>query len=314
MAYSTEISRDRPGAFLFLIDQSRSMNKQFGLGHDGSPASRAAVVAEALNVTVGELVNRCMRDEGVRDYFDVGIIGYGRTNRPAFCWEDGLTGRSMVSVSEVAENARIERIEIETEVRDQLVTETAVVSKWVTPVAAESTPMNAALILARGTLEEWIYRHPTSFPPVVINISDGMANDVDSDQELLVTAQRLTSLKTMDGNVLMINCHISGEKTKPIVFPWSAMQLPDDPYARLLFEMSSEMSPRHRAIVCELFERDPEATPTMRGMAFNADAVALVKLLDIGTRQAVTEPMDSGLRTPATRGARASEPDIRSTS
>ncbi|CAK0740508.1 VWFA domain-containing protein [uncultured Gammaproteobacteria bacterium] len=298
MTYSQEISRDRRGVFLFLVDQSRSMDKEFGKDDSGQAVNRATVVANALNCTLEELVNRCMRDEGVRDYFDIGIIGYGRTNRPEFCWRNGLANRKLVSISEVAENAEIEQREISTMVRGRAVTEQITVSRWIEPVAGESTPMNAAFRLAAGTLEEWIYSHPTSFPPVVINITDGMANDVSSEEELLASAQRMTALKTSDGATLLINCHISGGNDAPVVFPWSSMQLPRDPYAKLLFEMSSELSARHRAIICEIFDRDPSSTPSIRGMAFNADAVALVKLLDIGTRQAFTfaTPPESGNR------------------
>lgn len=294
MSYSHEICQESPGAFLFLVDQSRSMNKPFGTDDAGNTIDRAAVVAEALNSTLAELVNRCMRDEGVRDYFEIGVIGYGQTNRPAFCWEDGLAGRTIVPISEVAEHARTEKAKVETMVRGELVTEDVTVSKWLTPIAVESTPMNAALNLARATIEEWIYRHPKSFPPIVINITDGMANDVSTDEELLVTARRLTSLKTTDGNVMLINCHIAGSGISPVVFPWSPLELPDSPYAKLLFEMSSEMPPRYKAVICEIFDRDPTTTPSVRGVAYNADAVALVKLLDIGTRQAFVFPEASG--------------------
>ncbi len=290
MSYTQEISRDRPGVFLFLIDQSRSMKKPFGTDEQGKPISRATVVADALNSTLEELVNRCMRDEGVRDYFDVGIIGYGRTNRPEFCWQGGLAGRTLVPLSEVAQHACIEEQQIKTRVRDQMVDETITVSRWIDPVAVESTPMNGAFNLANNTLAEWIYHHPTSFPPIVINITDGMANDVNTPQELLATAQRLTSLKTSDGNVSLMNCHISDQTKKPLFFPWNSIELPEDAYAHLLFEMSSELNDRSRAIICEIFDRDLEATPTIRAMAFNADAVALVKLLDIGTRQAIVLP------------------------
>lgn len=288
LAYSQEISRDRRGAFIFLIDQSRSMNKPFSVDEGGNEVSRAEVVANALNRTLEELVNRCMRDEGVRDYFDIGIIGYGRTSRPEFCWRGTLAGRKLVPISEVADNAELEEKEITTMVRGQPVTERVVVARWIEPVAEESTPMNGALRLAHATLEEWIYANPTSFPPVVINITDGMANDVNSEQELLNTALRLTQLKTGDGNALLINCHISGGDQAPVVFPWNPMQLPRDAYAKLLFDMSSELSDRHRAIICEICDLDLASTPTIKGMAFNADAVALVKLLDIGTRQAVS--------------------------
>ncbi len=296
MTYSQEISRDFPGAFLFLVDQSRSMNKPFGTAADGQPVVRAEVVADALNKTLEELVNRCMRDEGVSDYFEIGVIGYGKTNRPSFCWENGLAGRAMVPISEVAANARVEECEVETVVRGKTVTETVTVSRWLTPLAAESTPMNAALHLARGALEEWIFRHPKSFPPIVINITDGMANDVDTDEKLLVTARRLTSLQTTDGNVLLVNCHITGDGDNPVIFPWSPLELPEEPYARLLFQMSSEMPPRYRSVICEIFERDLDSTPAIRGMAFNADGIALVKLLDIGTRQAFVFPESAALQ------------------
>jgi hypothetical protein len=287
VAYSQEISRDQRGAFIFLVDQSKSMNTTFGVDDNGQTISRAQVVADALNRTLDELINRCMRDEGVRDYFDIGVIGYGRTNRAEFCWLGALAGRSLVPISEVAENADTIEEETTIMVRGQPVVERVAVSRWVAPVAVESTPMNGALRLAQSILEPWISANPGSFPPAVINITDGMANDVDSDEELLATARRLTGLKTNDGHVLLMNCHISGGDDAPVVFPSSAGQLPDDTYARLLFEMSSELSGRHRAIICELFERDLKTTPTLRGMAFNADAVALVKLLDIGTRPAI---------------------------
>ncbi|MEG3620035.1 hypothetical protein V5T82_16340 [Magnetovibrio sp. PR-2] len=286
MAYSQEICRDYPGAFLFLVDQSRSMDKPFGIDANGKPVERARVVADALNSTLEEIVNRCMRDEGVSNYFDVGIIGYGQGPRPQFCWEGGLKGQAMVPISEVSKNAKVETVETETMVRGEIVKENTTVSRWLEPVAAESTPMNGALNLARAAIEDWIFRHPKSFPPIVINITDGMANDVNSEEELLISARRLTSLKTTDGNVLLVNCHISDNSQMSVEFPWSAMELPDDSYAKLLFEMSSEMPDRYRSIICEIFDRDLSMTPAIRGMAFNADAMALVKLLDIGTRQA----------------------------
>lgn len=179
---------------------------------------------------------------------------------------------------------------MKTEVRGEKLEETISVSSWINPVAAESTPMNGALNLARMTLEDWIFRHPKSFPPIVINITDGMANDVNTEEELLLTTRWLTSLQTTDGSVLLINCHITGEGDNQVTFPWSPMELPDEPYAKLLFEMSSEMPGRYKAIICELFDRELDMTPTIRGMAFNADAVSLVKFLDIGTRQAFTFP------------------------
>jgi hypothetical protein len=272
---------------LFLVDQSRSMNKPFGIDPAGNSLTRAEAVANALNGTLEELINRCMRDEGVRDYFDIGIIGYGKTRRPEFCWRNNLAGRKLVPITEVAENAEIVEMDIATEVRGQIIRERIAVSRWIDPVGVDSTPMNAALMLAQATLAEWIAYNSDSFPPVVINITDGMANDVNSDQELLDTAKNLMNLATSDGKVLLINCHISGADEAPVLFPSSPAELPKDNYARLLFEMSSELSPRHRAVIDEVYDRNLEPEAKLRGMAFNADAVALLTLLNIGTRQAI---------------------------
>ena len=100
----------------------------------------------------------------------------------------------------------------------------------------------------------------------------------------------MTRQPPTDGSGLRINCHLTGENDNLVTFPWGPLELHDEPYAKLLFEMSSEMPGRYKAIICELFDRDLDKTPTIRGMAFNADAVSLVKLLDIGTRQAFTFP------------------------
>lgn len=290
MAYSSEINRENRGVFLFLVDQSRSMNKIFGADPRGKVLTRAEAVANALNGTLEELVNRCLRDEGVRDYFDIGIIGYGRTKRPEFCWRKGLAGRRLVPITEVSANAEIEEMDVSTEVRGQIIQERVAVSRWIEPVGVDSTPMKGAFALAQATLEEWIARNPDSFPPVVINITDGMANDVNNDRELLAAAQSVTGLSTSDGNTLLINCHIAGGSEDPVLFPASMDELPKDAYARLLFEMSSPLAPRHCAVLDEVLDRSRESAAPIRGLAYNADAVALLTLLDIGTRQAIALP------------------------
>ena len=69
--YSAEISRTNPTAYLFVVDQSASMNDPMTNGE-----SKASFVADVVNKTLRDLVIRCTREDGVRDYFDVGIITY----------------------------------------------------------------------------------------------------------------------------------------------------------------------------------------------------------------------------------------------
>jgi hypothetical protein len=72
VAYSAEISRDNPTAVVFLIDQSGSMDEKMVTGK-----TKADFVADVLNKTIYTLVTNCAKSDGVRHYFDVGVIGYG---------------------------------------------------------------------------------------------------------------------------------------------------------------------------------------------------------------------------------------------
>jgi len=100
MPYSAEISRKNPTCFLFLIDQSGSMNDPFGTGE--SKKRKADGVADAINNMLRELGIRCAKDEGIRDYFHVGVIGYGSHVGPAF--GGSLRGKDLVFISQVAES------------------------------------------------------------------------------------------------------------------------------------------------------------------------------------------------------------------
>src|SRR5277367_3254098 len=72
MPYTAGIDRTNPTAFLFVVDQSASMDEKLESGQ-----SKAEFVAVALNKTLYQLVIRCKRPDGVRNYFYIGVIGYG---------------------------------------------------------------------------------------------------------------------------------------------------------------------------------------------------------------------------------------------
>src|SRR5882672_5961301 len=72
MPSSTEISRDNPTCILFVIDQSGSMDEKMV-----TSKSKAEFVADVLNKTIYTLITSCQRAGGLRNYFDIGVIGYG---------------------------------------------------------------------------------------------------------------------------------------------------------------------------------------------------------------------------------------------
>lgn len=274
MPYTAEISRTNPSCFLFLIDQSGSMQDPFGGGE--SVRKKADGVADAINRLLQNLVIKCAKSEGVRDYYHVGVIGYGSTVGSAFVGV--LAGRELVPVSEIATMPA--RIEERTKKVDDgaggLVDQTVKFPIWFDPIANGGTPMCQAFANAQGILSGWFSQHPDCFPPIVINITDGESTDGDPTS----AASELKNLASSDGNILLFNVHLSSQRAMPVEFPDSEVGLPDQ-FAQLLFRMSSSLPGYMRSIAQQegIFVSDGT-----RGFVFNGDMVSVIRFLDIGTR------------------------------
>jgi hypothetical protein len=273
--YVAEISRTNPTCLLFLIDQSSSMSGSFG----GAPGkTKAEGVADAVNRLLQNLALKCAKSDGIRDYFHVGVVGYGQGVESAL--GGALAGRHLVPVSELANNPlRVEPRKRKVEDgAGGVIEQSFKFPVWFEPVADGQTPMCQALTLAAQVLEEFINRSPECYPPLVVNISDGQASDADPRP----AAAAVRGLSTADGQVLLFNAHLSSAPAPPIVFPASASGL-DDPYARHLFKMSSPLPPQ----MLEAARADGfEVADGAHGFAFNADLVSVIRFLDIGTRVA----------------------------
>jgi uncharacterized protein YegL len=274
MAYTAEISRSNPSCFVFLIDQSGSMGDTFCAGAPARKKSEG--VADAINKLLQNLVIKCAKEEGVRDYFRLAVIGYGATVGPAYGGQ--LAARELVPVSDIANfPTRIE--ERKQKVEDGaggLVEETVRFPIWFEPVANGGTPMCKAFFQAIPLLQSWVSQYPNSFPPVVINITDGEATDGDPAP----LAEQIKKVHTSDGEVLLFNVHLSSAANLPVEFPDSEAGLPDQ-FARLLFRMSSVLPTYIRD---QARNEGYHVTEAPRGFVFNADLVSVIKFLDIGTR------------------------------
>jgi len=273
--YKAEISERTPSCFLFMIDQSGSMQDPVG-GSESDGKNKAKAVADAVNRLLREVVLRCAAAERIKDRFEVGVIGYGSKVGPAFCGD--LSGRDLVRLSEVATHpARIDpRTKKVEDGTGGLVEQKVQIPIWFDPVADGGTPMCAALQRTTSILEPWVNAHRASYPPIVINITDGESTDGDPSQ----AAAALKALATDDGSVLFYNLHLSSTPAPTSLFPDPDQSLPDQ-FARLLFDMSSPLPQQTRIAASE---RGYNVTEQARGFVFNGDGVVLVDFLDIGTR------------------------------
>ena len=275
MSYKAEISRDDPSCFLFLIDQSRSMDDELSIGDETQQMAKG--VADSINRWLQELSIKCAKSEGVRDYYSVGVIGYGGEVGPGFVGP--LEGRELIPISEIADNpARLdERTKKVPDGAGGIVEQSIRVPVWFDPVADGGTPMCKAAGEARRILEGWIADHPNCFPPIVIHITDGESTDGNPTEQL----QSLTNLSTSDGDVMLFNIHLSANPNAvPVSFSDSPDDLPDA-YSEMLFQTASPLTPSMRMLAKEHgFDTSEES----RCFVLNADMVLLVQAIDIGTR------------------------------
>jgi hypothetical protein len=274
MSYSAEISRTSPTAFLFLVDQSGSMQDVMQNGK-----TKAQFVADVLNRTLATLITRCTKSEGTRNYFEVGVLGYSGTSA-----ENGLAGS--LSSTVLHPISQIEANPLRVEDRKKrvddgaggLVDQSIKFPVWFEGKASGGTPMCAAITTAAEHLVAWCDAHPNSYPPTVLHVTDG--ESTDGDPETL--AKQLQQITTNDGNVLLFNLHVSTSGGDPAKFPTSDAGLSDS-YAKLLFRMSSPLPP-HLQKAAE--EKGIKATVESRGFVFNGEISEIVDFFDIGTRAA----------------------------
>ena len=276
------IGTENPGSVIILLDQSSSMSDSFGEG------TKAEEAAKAVNRIIYEIAVACQDRETIKDRVYVGVIGYGGDKEERFAvLVDGM-------ISELYETP------LRMETYEKLVPDGAggYVKKpfdypvWIEPAAVNGTPMEAGFGAAVTSAERWIEEHPDSFPPIVINITDGKPNDPTASED---AARALMDLQSNDGPVLVLNAHIADPSgsgaSNQIVLPSSTAEIQgvaDSQYAAWLFNLSSELP---ETMINKAKEVGFTPGEDARGFVFNADAGTLIGLIHFGTLGTI-EPSD----------------------
>ena len=282
--YTAYITRKTPSAFIFLIDQSGSMAGNIP-DNLGGVTTKAEKLTYAVNKILNDILDRCQKGSEVRDYFELAIIGYGGESpeKANLAWTGKLKGKTWVTIPELSESFLYEKVEeVEKNIRGKLVLTPEKMKYWIEPLAKTLTPMNNAFELAADLLEEWIVQHQNLdiYPPTVINVTDGELTDAPFEA-ILKTAARIKGLHTRDGNVLLLNLHLSSEAEEPVYFPGSKRGLPDNKFAHLLFDLSSDLPEVFQNEIAKFKGEDRQGAFT--GMAFNGTMDKIIQIMNIGT-------------------------------
>ena len=280
-AYTAQITRNTPTAFIFLIDQSVSMQKYTTLYGEEMPMAEA--VARIVNHQLNELVLRCIKGSETRDYYDIAIIGYGENAYSG--WKGELEGRDFVKPSELKEHP-YKKITTKKETRTRKGVKVVEIEEvqWIEAEATQGwTRVHLAFEKAKGLLDEWMEKHHDKdcYPPTIINITDGEFNGATKEY-VLQQANELKSMFTNDGNVILFNIHISANKAVCVTCPASKDEVSFSSLATTMYEMSSLLPMRYSDRIADL-RKDGTPNNRYRAMSINADMSTLIQLMDIGT-------------------------------
>ena len=282
--YSQEITRLHRAAIVIAIDQSCSMAGRMELNN--WDLSKAEVVSMVAGRLIDELIMRSHRDNGYRHYYDIALIGYSGDSVYSLLGEKMefhpitmLAGRTVRRVPYALSYNTM---------RGGRATFLESVSMWVEPKAQGGTPMYKMLESVISLVDDWCSREENrdSFPPLVFNITDGEASDMDYEM-LRRASHRLQQTATNDGNTLFFNVHISTHTHRaPLLFPTPHEVPISERYAHLLMDMSSIMPEQFHRYICEC--RPSFSQPPYIAMSYNASMSELVAMLNIGSRSLVT--------------------------
>ena len=303
MSYAAAINRANPTAFMFLIDQSRSMNEKMDVG-----ASKAQFVGDVLNKTLFQLIGRCTSADGVQDYFDIGALAYSGTGVHSG-FGGALSASALHPISSLAAHPlRIE--ERKKRVPDGaggLVDQSVKFPVWINSVSVGDAPMCEGFRKAAECLVSWCNSHVKSHPPTIIHVTGGPSTDGNPEQ----LGEAIRHISTNVGRCLLFNLHVDASGSAAVLFPASEASL-SDTYSKMLFRMSS-LLPTH--LIKPAQEKGYSASAQSRFFGYKAGYEDIVNFFDIGTRVSnllLREPMSPPSEQTSVRPITGSRPDIKS--
>ena len=260
--YSELLSSSNPGLVIIMIDQSGSMSDQY------ANSTKAKFAALAVNRVLAEIVEACAVGDEIRDRCYVAVIGYGASVNILF----------LEKVSDLAKNPNTTTVKKkQSDGAGGLVEVDEVVRVFVNPTSSGGTPMAQAFQQAYKGAEKFVSSHPNSFPPIIINITDGEPDSIDT---ATVEAKKLAQIKTTDGNVIVLNAHISTASAGKVELPNSNSALSGNKFANFLFDISNVLPD---TLASKAKDQGFNVQPNSRGFVFNADAETLIRILNFGS-------------------------------
>jgi hypothetical protein len=290
-SYTENFTRQKRGLFVFLLDQSGSMQELTTMQE--YKLSLTQMASSILNSILVTIIEKAALDTSMgrrKNYCDIIVFGYGDSVTSLL----NPTGVP-VPLPDLAEHPRGKQT-VRKPKYDRLKGTYVTVDEeqpyWIVPAEKNNqmTEMAWAISTARQSVQGWLNDDPrrrASFPPIVINITDGRNNSARGGDPVL-EAMKLRQLGTDDGAVLLFNCHITKSSKQSLSFPHDIAQIKslnlsheEHVGAEQLFQMSSEI-PATMAKQAQVVS-GASISSGARGFIYNASGEDLVNFLSWGT-------------------------------
>lgn len=280
--YRQGITHIHRSAVIIAIDGSLSMQDYTHL--HGTQMRKMDAATLIANFAIDELVVRATRANQVRDYYDIAVIYYSGDGVETVIGNENGDFIEIKPLVEQMPQPTIYHI-IQQDSNNEQRTTPLTLHEWVRPKACGSTPMYEALAQIKSMLRDWCDNphNKDSFPPLVINISDGGCNDAD-DSEILNLSEEIRELHTTDGNCIFVNIHLATDDAKQnhsLIFPTFEELIADDQEGLTLYKMSSTLPAELEMVIHELTGH--KSNQPCKCFARNASICEVLAMADIGT-------------------------------
>lgn len=264
--YSSIITEENPVAVFLILNQSYPTEEL--ITFEDKKMSKAQAEGIIVDQVINELIVRNTSNGIIDDKYQLAVVGYG--DYAYNCFEK----KNVQSLKELNDNPLfVKTITKEIKTRHGIKRIETKQPVWVKPQSDGGAYLNKALDRVKDMVDIWIEKHPISFPPVIIHITEYRYHGAE-DSDMIQLAREMKSLFTNDGNALFFNIIIAGkEDSVSVVFPSSKREIGKSHYGEVYYLMSSTLPSTYNPIIP--LTNDKEALCQKVGIAFN------VKLKDL---------------------------------